>query len=163
MFVYVALGAVTPPAPNPPPGGFSDFSSTSFDKLRDACARLGGGGFPLLLVAGVEVPLVERPSSAAGVASPLTSCGVASAEASRLDASPTMALRFLFRRWLGFQLGLRKFLWIEWMSSCSRSSMCASCASVGAAIMERKLLYSRWEEKLVCKGTYIWFVMVDRI
>lgn len=132
MFVYVAFGADTAPAP--PTGGFNVFSSTSFDKLREACARFGGGGFPLVLVAGVEVPLVERPSSAAGVASPLTSCGVARAEASRFDASPTMALRFLFRRWLGFQLGLRKFLWMEWMSSCSSSWICASCASVGAAM-----------------------------
>lgn len=113
MFVYVAVGA----APTPP-GGFKLFSSTSFDKLRDAWARLGADEpllpalpLPLLLVAGVEVPLVERPSSlAVGVALPLSPCGVAAREASRLEASPMIALRFLFRRWLGLQFGLRKFL-----------------------------------------------------
>ncbi|KAJ3508931.1 hypothetical protein NM208_g15743 [Fusarium decemcellulare] len=62
---------------------------------------------------------------------PLTSWGVPMAEASRRDASPTMALRFLFRRWLGFQVELRKFLWIEWMSSFSMSCWWAICASPG--------------------------------
>lgn len=101
MFVYVAVGA----APKPP-GGFKLFSRTSFDKLRDAWARFGAEDplfpplpLPLLFIAGVEVPLVERPSSlAAGVALPLSPWGVAASEASRLDASPMIALRFLLRR-----------------------------------------------------------------
>ena len=118
MFVYVALGADATP-----PGGLRLFSRTSFERLRDAWARFGPPGWlPPLLVAGVDAPLVDRPSSLAGVALPLPSWGVASAEASLLDASPTIALRFLLRRWFGFQWGFRKFLWMACMSSCSRSS-----------------------------------------
>lgn len=104
MLVYVAVGAETAA----PLEGFKLFSRTSLDRLLDACARLGGL-LPLLLLAGVVVPLVESPSSA-GVASPLMSWGVARADASLRDASPTIALRFLFLRWFGRQFGLRKFL-----------------------------------------------------
>lgn len=128
MFVYVAVGAEV----IPPGGGLRLFSSTSFDKLRDAWARFGG--WLPFSVAGVLVPLVESPLSA-GVAFPLISWGVPMEEASLREASPTMVLRFLFRRWLGFHDELRKFLWMECMSSFSMSSRWAIWASVGAAIV----------------------------
>ena len=120
-----------------PFGGLDDaesvFSRTSLDKLRDACARFGCRlAVPLAEgTAGVEVPLVERPSLScmAGVAVPLSPRGVAIAEASLREASPRMALTFLLRRWLGRQCGLRKLLWMEWMSSSSISAWCAACAA----------------------------------
>lgn len=125
MFVYVALGAPAPPAAKPPGviPGRKLFSKTSLERLRDACARFGAEELRSFVdpLAGVLAPLVKRPSSllvlllfVLGVAIPETlSRGVAAAElalASRREDSPRMALMFLFRRWLGFQLGLRKDL-----------------------------------------------------
>ena len=105
--VYVTAGVVVLFAPLP--FGRKLFSSTSFDKLRDACARLGCRLEPLADWVGVDVPLVERPLSSIciGVAVPLLSCGVTAMDASLREASPTMVLMFLLRRWLGRQWAFR--------------------------------------------------------
>jgi hypothetical protein len=94
IFVYVALGAFEKPL------DLIFLSSTSFDKFRDACARLGcneelGVGVEM---AGVESPSVEvLDSSGLGVAAPLLSW-VGIRDASFLTASPRMVLIFLLRR-----------------------------------------------------------------
>lgn len=144
MLVYVATGAEDRLAASPfDPfdGTLRLFSSTSLDKLLDACARLAVVPFafaPLVEgTAGVEVPLVERPSSptGAGVAAPLASWGVARMElASFRCASPRMVLMFLLRRWFGRQCVLRNDLWMEWMSSCSMSLRCAAAAAWASGV-----------------------------
>lgn len=145
MLVYVATGAEDRLAASSPfdpfPGTLRLFSSTSFDKLLDAWARLAVVPFAFAPLAdgtaGVEVPLVERPSSptGAGVAAPLASAGVARRElASFRCASPRMVLMFLLRRGFGRQWGLRYDLGMEWMSSCSMSLRCAAAAAWASGV-----------------------------
>jgi len=111
MFVYVALGAVEKPLDR------IFLSNTSFDRFRDACARLGCSVELVVEPAGVMSPSVEvLDSSGRGVAAPLLSW-VAITEASFRTASPRMVLMFLLRRWLGLQCGFRKGLGMECISS----------------------------------------------
>lgn len=108
IFVYVAFGAFDIPFAR------MFLSSTSFDRFRDACAKLGGCRVePDAEAAGVDTPSVDvEDSSRLGVTAPLFSL-VGWSEASLRTASPRMVLMFLLRRWLGFQLLLRKGFGIE--------------------------------------------------